>query len=80
MQNLKDNRFAEQATGLNGVIDKAAYTENIFMVWWCSMRILMRAALFIRPLTEFAERARSALFEASKFDVQYWLAEEHQGL
>ena len=80
--NLNDNRLAEEAVrGLDGVIDKTDPKQNKHLYGLVAQYEDIDAGGIVYHSTylNFAERARSALLRSSKFDVQYWLAEENQG-
>ena len=82
MKNLKDNRFAERATqSLDGVIDETGptHSKHLYGLVVQYEDIDAGGIVYHSTYLNFAERARSALLRASKFDVQYWLAEENQG-
>ena len=80
--NLNDNRLAEEAAhGLDGVIDKTdpKHSKHLYGLVVQYEDIDAGGIVYHSTYLNFAERARSALLRASKFDVQYWLAEENQG-
>ena len=80
--NLNDNRLAEEAArGLDGVIDKTVpeHSKHLYGLVVQYEDIDAGGIVYHSTYLNFAERARSALLRASKFDVQYWLAEENQG-
>ena len=80
--NLNDNRFAEEtAHGLDGVIDKTdpRHRKHLYGLVVQYEDIDAGGIVYHSTYLNFAERARSALLRASKFDVQCWLAEENQG-
>ena len=80
--NLKDSGLAEEAAhGLDGVIDETdpTHSKHLYGLVVQYEDIDAGGIVYHSTYLNFAERARSALLRASKFDVQYWLAEEHQG-
>ncbi|MGB2463898.1 MAG: YbgC/FadM family acyl-CoA thioesterase [Candidatus Puniceispirillaceae bacterium] len=80
--NLNDNRLAEEAAlGLDGVIDETnpKHSKHLYGLVVQYEDIDAGGIVYHSTYLNFAERARSALLRASKFDVQYWLAEENQG-
>ena len=80
--NLNNHRLAEEAAhGLDGVIDKTdpSCSKHLYGLVVQYEDIDAGGIVYHSTYLNFAERARSALLRASKFDVQYWLAEEHQG-
>jgi len=80
--NLNDNRLAEEAAhGLDGVIDKTVpeHSKHLYGLVVQYEDIDAGGIVYHSTYLNFAERARSALLRASKFDVQYWLAQENQG-
>ena len=80
--NLNDNRLAEAAAhGLDGIIDKtdSKHSKHLYGLVVQYEDIDAGGIVYHSTYLNFAERARSALLRASKFDVQSWLAEEHQG-
>jgi len=80
--NLNDNWFAEEAAhGLDGVIDKTdpKVNKHLYGLVVQYEDIDAGGIVYHSTYLNFAERARSALLRASKFNVQYWLAGEHQG-
>ena len=80
--NLNNNRLAEEvAHGLDGVIDKtdSKHSKHLYGLVVQYEDIDAGGIVYHSTYLNFAERARSALLRASKFDVQYWLAEENQG-
>ena len=80
--NLNDNGLAEKAAhGLDGVIDKTdpKHSKHLYGLVVQYEDIDAGGIVYHSTYLNFAERARSALLRASKFDVQYWLAEENQG-
>ena len=81
--NLNDNRLAEEAAhGLDGVIDKTnpKHSKHLYGLVVQYEDIDAGGIVYHSTYLNFAERARSALLRASKFDVQYWLAEENLSL
>ena len=80
--NSNDNWLAEEtAHGLDGVIDRTAptHSKHLYGLVVQYEDIDAGGIVYHSTYLNFAERARSALLRASKFDVQYWLTEEHQG-
>ena len=80
--NSNDNWLAEEtAHGLDGVIDRTAptHSKHLYGLVVQYEDIDAGGIVYHSTYLNFAERARSALLRASKFDVQYWLAEENQG-
>lgn len=81
-RNSNYNRLAEEAAhGLDGVIDRtgSTYSKHLYGLVVQYEDIDAGGIVYHSTYLNFAERARSALLRASKFDVQYWLAEENQG-
>lgn len=79
---LNDKRLADEAAhGLDGVIDKTdpKHSKHLYGLVVQYEDIDAGGIVYHSTYLNFAERARSALLRASKFDVQYWLAEENQG-
>ena len=79
---LNYKRFAQEiAHGLDGVIDKTdpKHSKHLYGLVVQYEDIDAGGIVYHSTYLNFAERARSALLRASKFDVQYWLAEENQG-
>ena len=80
--NFNDNRLAKEvAHGLDGVIDKndPKQSKHLYGLVVQYEDIDAGGIVYHSTYLNYAERARSALLRASKFDVQYWLAEENQG-
>ena len=80
--NSNDNWLAEEtAHGLDGVIDRTAptHSKHLYGLVVQYEDIDAGGIVYHSTYLNFAERARSALLRASKFDVQYWLVEENQG-
>ena len=80
--NFNDNRLAKEvAHGLDGVIDKndPKQSKHLYGLVVQYEDIDAGGIVYHSTYLNFAERARSALLRASKFDVQYWLVEENQG-
>ena len=79
---MNNNRLAEQAAvGLDGVIDKTdtMHSKHLYGLVVQYEDIDAGGIVYHATYLNFAERARSALLRASKFDVQRWLVEENQG-
>ncbi len=77
-----DNQLAEQAAlGLDGVIDRTGpgHAKHLYGLVVQYEDIDAGGIVYHATYLNFAERARSALLRASRFDVQYWLSEQHQG-
>lgn len=81
MFNSKQKNLAQASLGLDGVIDRSdpAGLRHIYCVVVQYEDIDAGSIVYHATYLKFAERARSALLRACKFDVQHWLKEHHQG-
>mgnify|MGYP000011718617 FL=1 len=76
-----DATIKQAAIGLDGFIDRSnpAQHRHIYGVTVQYEDIDAGGIVYHATYLNFAERARSALLRACKFDVQHWLRERQQG-
>ncbi len=71
----------EATGGMDGIIDRSdpGHIRHIYGVTVQYEDIDAGGIVYHATYLNFAERARSALLRACKFDVSYWLASQQQG-
>ena len=81
MTQEKDQFIDQAIAGLDGVIDRSVPDQHchIYGVTVQYEDIDAGGIVYHATYLNFAERARSALLRACKFDVQHWLREHRQG-
>ena len=81
MPEFEEALMKQAAAGLDGFIDRSLPGQNrhIYGVTVQYEDIDAGGIVYHATYLNFAERARSALLRACKFDVQYWLRERQQG-
>lgn len=81
MPEFEEALIQQAAVGLDGFIDRSLPDQNrhIYGVTVQYEDIDAGGIVYHATYLNFAERARSALLRACKFDVQYWLRERQQG-